>query len=248
MEGEDINPVVLDNMKKNGAFLKLYSLFLAKISQEGQNTNILVLQPYKKVRREDPYKIAADIVMKYLNSHKFTNTITSVKAEFKNSDIYTNPESNLEDQLKLPKSPAPIKAMLKIWKKDISTPFYNNRDKLSDIIRDRYQRLSVTDNSSKNQNKKKETSPTKPQASKNSSSPKQVDTEKTPKQVKKLPPPPKEIEPSYSYESQDTESIEPWQPPMGMQRPQMQGKQLQLPKPKQSFQFKPIQVKDSSEY
>ena len=73
-------------------------------------------------------------------------------------------------------------------------------------------------------------------------------TEKTPKQVKKLPPPPKEIEPSYSYESQDTESIEPWQPPMGMQRPQMQGKQLQLPKPKQSFQFKPIQVKDSSEY
>ena len=254
MEGDDINPVVLDHMKKNGAFLKLYSLFLAKISQEGQNSDILVLQPYKKVRREDPYKIAAELVIKYLNFHKFTNTVTSVKAEFKNSDIYSNPDPSLEDQLKLPKGASPIKAMLKIWMKDISTPFYNNRDRLSDTIRERYQRLSITDDSSKSQSKKKETSPQKPQIGRDPpplkpiGSHQQDDVEKAPKQVKKLPPPPKEIEPTYSYESQDTESIEPWQPPMGMRKPQPQGKALQLPKPKQSFQFKPIQVKYSSEF
>ena len=255
MEGDDINPVVLEQMKKNGAFLKLYSLFLAKISQEGQNSDILVLQPYKKVKLQEPYELAAAIVVKYLNNHKFTNTLTSVKAEFRNADVYSNPNPQLEDKLRLPKNNSPIKTMIKIWSQDISTPFYNNRDRLSDIIREKYQRLSITDNSTKTPKTKKEPSPSKvtkgrdPPPIKPINPKPQIDESKPPKQSKKLPLPPKEIEQSYTtYDSQDTESIEPWQPSIGMQRAPQMNKGLQLPKPKQAFQFKPIQIKDSDEF
>ena len=255
MEGEDINPVVLKEMQKNGSFLKLYSLFLSKISEEGQDTDILVLHPYKKVKFETEYLIAAEIVMKYLKDKDFTNTISSVLAESQHSEVYTKPDAKIEEKLKLPQSPSPIQSLLAEWKPNISDIFYENRDRLYEQIQSRYDRLSIPDETpSKSKEKTSKAKDVPPQLPRNDELPPpplKVPKAKDPPPLKakkspKIKRPVQAISQTYSYNSED-ESIEPWAPPMGMSNRPMPGKQFQLPKPKLGgFQFKPIQDIDST--
>lgn len=259
MEGEDINPVVLKEMQKNGSFLKLYSLFLAKISEEGQDTDILVLHPYKKVKFETEYLIAAEIVMKYLKDKDFTNTISSVLAESQHSEVYTKPDAKIEEKLKLPQtnsSTSTIQSLLSEWKPNISDIFYENRDRLYEQIQSRYDRLNIPDETpSKSKEKTSKAKDLPPPLPKNDELPPppplKAQKAKDPPPLKakkqsKVKPPTQDTTQSYSYNSED-ESIEPWAPPMGASNKQIAGKQFQLPKPKLGgFQFKPIQDIEST--
>lgn len=133
---------VTNEMIKNGAMNKLNSLFISQVAIEGQKSQIGFLKPYKKFKNDKSSIIAAELVMHYLISFEFINTIKCINAESSNSQLYDfDSRSTRFDALKVPISDAPIKSLLFEWLKDVSTPFYDNRDRLSEGIMARYSEL-----------------------------------------------------------------------------------------------------------
>lgn len=267
MSEEPLNVKVLDSMKKTGAFMKLYSFFLLKIDEEAQNQDIPVMKPYRKFKNTKADQIAADLVMQFLNSKKYTNTIESIKLESKNSEIFESSSSSLhEKELSIAKSSHPIQSLVKEWMKNVTDPFYENRDRLAAEIQRRYSRLDDNDEVVKsplpNYSVPPPLKPVKGESPKEEKPKSKKSSKKSPESVK-LPPPlvpsnqkkkaskPKPKEPSidetYSVTGTTTESVEPWNPMMGIGKNSRQGGNLQLPKPQVSlFTYKQKKAQSNS--
>ncbi|EAY18916.1 hypothetical protein TVAG_146590 [Trichomonas vaginalis G3] len=133
---------IANAMIQNGSMNKLNSLYISEVAIEGQKSSIGFLKPYKFFKKDKVNKIAAELVMHYLISFEFTNTARCISSESSNSEIFDfDSRATSFSELRLPQTDAPIKSLMAEWLKDVSTPFYDNRDRLSEGIMKRYSEL-----------------------------------------------------------------------------------------------------------
>ncbi|EAY22019.1 hypothetical protein TVAG_456540 [Trichomonas vaginalis G3] len=270
MSDEQLNNRVLETMKKNGTFMKLYSFFLAKIDEEAQKQDIDVMKPYRQFKKTKPNQIAADFVIEFLTNKKYNNTLDAIAIESKKSEIFEVSNYTPHDkELQIPKSSHPIQALEKEWMKNVTDPFYENRDRLSAQIQKLYSHLDEGTEATKSPLPKYSIPPPlkpvygespKEEKSKNTKAKKE-----SPKQSAKLPPPlvpskpkkktskakpkPPSDDETYSVTGTTTESIEPWNPLMGVPKRAPPKGNLNLPKPKGGvFQYQGSKNSVNSSY
>ena len=144
---------VLRKMRENGVFNKLDAMFLSKVSEEGQHSNVSALKPYKRIPKTQPYVIAAHLVMEFLLSFEFNYTVETVNKESNSSEEFDfDSNSDVTKPLHIRPTDAPIQVLVSEWLKDVSTPFYSNRERLGQAISRRYKNLEKEENSATKQN------------------------------------------------------------------------------------------------
>ena len=136
---KQINVQVMDEMRKSGAFFDLHARLLANLAEEIQKSDIDGLKPYKKLRKEQPYEMAMECVLRYLEKRKMQNTIRAIQAESNNS--FKKGKDSVEVILNIDDTDDPIAVNLQYFQENLDTIFFDNRDDLRADLSERLSKL-----------------------------------------------------------------------------------------------------------
>ena len=88
-------------MEKNGVMNYLHALFLSKLCEIAQDSNIPILKMKENLPRAHAYILANDLVMLYLASLEFDQTLSCIYNERQNDDFQVNSKTSAFQELQV---------------------------------------------------------------------------------------------------------------------------------------------------
>ena len=114
MSQAELKKKVIEEMGKKGMIDHLQALYIAKVAEEIQKSDLDVLKPYRSIRTGESYNLATQIVMQYLSKKNFELALKSAvsESEGKLQDGKDAPKS-----LKIKEGDLWLSGLLKVWEK-----------------------------------------------------------------------------------------------------------------------------------
>ena len=114
MNQAELKKKVIEEMGKKGMIDHLQALYIAKVAEEIQQSDLDVLKPYRSIRTGESYNLATQIVMQYLSKKNFELALKSAvnESEGKMQDGKDAPKS-----LKIKEGDLWLSGLLKVWEK-----------------------------------------------------------------------------------------------------------------------------------
>ena len=192
-------------MNENGVMNYLHALFLSKVCKISQKSNIPILKMRENLPRSHAYVLANDLVMLYLASLEFDQTLSCISKERQNDDFQVNSKTSAFQELQVGNE-IPIQELCRFRMQQTPEEIKKQHNIMRNKIQTLYSRISRNESPIA----KKGRSPGRRTQNTSRSPPKQATNQQKPKQRNQIPGViPTNISNFDDYEEEEDDVIEP---------------------------------------